>query len=169
MDEFDDTRFALDAGAGEREVLETFLEFQRDALARKCRGLSDDQLRLRPIPSSGLSLIGLVRHIATVERWYFQGVLAGSSPGSIYDHDSNEAIEDLGNASRAEAFGHWTAEVEASRRVAAGLGLDDAALNPSTGTHQSLRWVLVHMIDEYARHLGHADMIAEAIDGRTGE
>ena len=165
----DDERFTLTTQATERELLTTFIEFQRNALVRKCAGLSDAQLRARAIPSSGVSLIGLVRHLATVERWYFQSVIAGESPGSIYDYDSDEAFRDVDAATGDATFAIWRAETEQSRRVTDAFDLEAVSAIPTEGLVVTLRWVLVHMIDEYARHLGHADMVREAIDGVTGE
>ena len=165
----DDERFTLTTEATEREVLTTFIEFQRNALVRKCAGLSDAQLRARAIPSSGVSLIGLVRHLATVERWYFQSVIAGESPGSIYDYDSDEAFRDVDAATGDATFAIWRAETEQSRRVTDAFDLEAVSAIPTEGLVVTLRWVLVHMIDEYARHLGHADIVREAIDGVTGE
>jgi hypothetical protein len=163
-----DERFMLTPESGERELLTTFLEFQRAALVRKCDGLTDEQLRARPVPSSNISLIGLVRHLATVERWYFQGVLAGAFPGSLFDHESDEAFNAVDAATAEDTFATWTAEVDMSRRITGELALDASGTLP-TGERLTLRWVLMHMIDEYARHLGHADIIREAIDGTTGE
>ena len=165
----DDERFTLTTEATERELLTTFLEFHRNALVRKCAGLGDAQLRARAIPSSGVSLIGLVRHLATVERWYFQSVIAGESPGSIYDYDSDEAFRDVDAATGDATFAIWRAETEQSRRVTDAFDLEAVSAIPTEGLVVTLRWVLVHMIDEYARHLGHADMVREAIDGVTGE
>lgn len=164
----DDTRFALTPASTEREVLTAFLEFQRDGLVRKCAGLTDAQLRSRPVPSSGISLIGLVRHLATVERWYFQAVLADDFPGSLFDHESDAAFQDIAAATGEESFRIWSAEVDVSRRITEALDLDAVGSLPS-GQQLTLRWVLTHMIDEYARHLGHADIVREAIDGATGE
>jgi len=164
-----DERYTLTTEATERDLLTTFLEFQRNALVRKCAGLSDAQLRSRAIPSSGVSLIGLVRHLATVERWYFQSVIAGESPGSIYDYESDEAFRDVDAATGDATFAIWRAETEQSRRVTDAFDLAATSAIPTEGLVVTLRWVLVHMIDEYARHLGHADMVREAIDGVTGE
>jgi Protein of unknown function (DUF664) len=169
MTEVDDERFELAADSDEREILVGFLEFERRALVRKCEGLTEEQLRSRPVPSSNISLIGLVRHLATVERWYFRAVIAGDVPGSLFDHDSNEAFNAVDTAKRNETFALWAAEVETARGIVAGRELDSVGTVPPTGQRVSLRWVVTHMIDEYARHLGHADIIREAIDGRIGE
>jgi uncharacterized damage-inducible protein DinB len=164
-----DERYSLTPGSSERELLTMFLEFQRNALVRKCADLSDEQMRRRAIPSSDISLIGLVRHLATVERWYFQSVIAGGSPGDLYDYESDEAFNDVDGASGEESLRIWAGEVAASRAIAAAHDLEAVSAIPTEGLVVTLRWVLVHMIDEYARHLGHADMVREAIDGVTGE
>ncbi len=167
-----DDRFALPASADERTLLTTFLDFHRDVLVRKCAGLSDEQLRLRAVPTSNVTLLGLVRHLAGVERWYFQGVIAGQFPGGLYadTDDDEEDFNDLETATGEKAFAIWLAEVEQSRRITDDRPLDAiGASTDDTGRQRSLRWVLNHMIDEYARHNGHADLIREAIDGVTGE
>ena len=111
-----DERYSLTPGSSERELLTTFLEFQRNALVRKCAGLSDEQMCRRAIPTSNISLVGLVRHLATVERWYFQSVIAGGSPGELYDYESDEAFNDVDGASGEESLRIWADEVTASRR-----------------------------------------------------
>ncbi|WP_406042385.1 DinB family protein [Micromonospora sp. NBC_00898] len=166
-----DERFELPPTADERTLLHTFLDYQREALVRKCAGLTDEQLRRRSVPSSNLSLLGLVRHLATVERWYFQAVIDGNFPGDLFTRtdDRDEDFNDVEHATGEETFAIWRAEVEASRRIAADRPLGAVGRSFDTGREHSLRWVLNHMIDEYARHLGHADIIREAIDGQTGE
>jgi hypothetical protein len=164
----DDERFLLTPESSERELLTTFLDHQRAALVRKCEGLDDEQLRSRPVPPSDISLIGLVRHLATVERWYFQAVLVDSFPGSLYDHESDEAFRGVDSATWSESVATWSSEVDASRRITSALELDAIGTLPGGG-RLTLRWVLLHMIDEYARHLGHADLVRESIDGVTGE
>ncbi|SCG62335.1 DinB family protein [Micromonospora inositola] len=166
-----DERFELSPTVDERTLLDAFLDYQRQALLRKCAALTDEQLRRRAVPSSSLSLLGLVRHLATVERWYFQAVLDGNFPGSLFTRtdDRDEDFNDVEHATGAETFAIWRTEVETSRRIAADRPLEAVGRSPDTGWEHSLRWVLTHMIDEYARHLGHADLIREAIDGQTGE
>jgi hypothetical protein len=169
--------------ADERTILEGFLEYQRDALVRKCAGLTDEQLRMHPVPSSNVTLLGLFRHLAGVERWYFQAVINGRFPGGLFEQ-TDDADEDWNvlTATGAETLAMWNAEVESSRRVASQHPLDAigtvpsdpdqiaaGTAHPSSGRQYTLRWVLIHMIDEYARHLGHADIVREAIDGAAGE
>jgi hypothetical protein len=179
-----DERLELPASADERTVLTCFLDFHRQALMRTCAGLSDEQLRMHAVPSSTLTLLGLVRHLAGVERWYFRAVIANDFPGSLYTatDDDDEDFNDLDSATGESTFAVWRAEVEYARRVTDEHPLDDTGTfpldplaaasgtsHPSAGRQYSLRWVLNHMIDEYARHNGHADLLREAIDGESGE
>jgi uncharacterized damage-inducible protein DinB len=150
-------------------MLDAWLEFHRATLALKCSGLSDAQLRERSVPPSKMSLLGLVRHMADVERNWFRRVLSGEDAPGLFWTDANPDgdFDDVDTASRDEAFAHWEAECANARAVAAGMGLDDTGIR--RGEPCSLRWVLVHMIEEYARHNGHADLLRERIDGVTGE
>ncbi|MBW5426241.1 DUF664 domain-containing protein, partial [Streptomyces sp. BG9H] len=154
----------------ERASLTAFLQYQRETLAMKCAGLTVGQLKERAVPPSDMSLLGLVRHLAEVERSWFRNVLNGEAlkanwrgrlPGEPADFDVADADPD-------EAFGVWHAECARSRAVVDALDSLDA-----TGEHDgetySLRYVLTHMIEEYARHNGHADLLRERIDGVTGE
>jgi uncharacterized damage-inducible protein DinB len=154
---------------GEREMLETWLEFHRATLLLKCEGLDDVGRKSRPVSTSKLSLHGLVRHMAEVERNWFHRVLGRDpkTPSIWYD----PAIEDselvpLGAADWEADLVVWQAECDASRRAAALHGLDDTGLRH--GQPCSLRWIYVHMIEEYARHNGHADLIRELVDGSVG-
>ena len=162
--------------ADERTTLLTFLDYQRATLAWKTAGLDDDQLRVK-LPSSVLSLGGLLRHLARVEDHWFGEVVA-HQPELEPWHSMPWAAEwrDASDHTGDELRRLWTDRVEHSRQVvAAALAADgDRALattHPSAGglEHPSLRWILVHMIEEYARHNGHADLLREAIDGETGE
>ena len=154
--------------AQEREMLEAWLEFHRDTLAAKCEGLSEGQLRERAVPPSSLSLLGLVRHMAEGERQWFAMVLGGEQvPYHYYTDDNPEAEFDVDDADVAEAFATWRAECAAARaRAAAAPSLD--ATGTQDGKDFSLRWIMVHMIEEYARHNGHADLLRERIDGTVG-
>jgi uncharacterized damage-inducible protein DinB len=155
----------------ERPMLDGWLDWHRQTLLRKCAGLTSDQLKQAAVEPSNLTLLGLVRHLAGVERWYFQGVVAGDFPGSLYTatDDPDEDFNDLGSATGDATFTTWQAEVERSRRVTAERALAAVGTIPGTGHRLPLRWVLTHMIDEYARHLGQADLIREALDGAVGE
>jgi hypothetical protein len=157
----------------ERSTLEAFLRWQRETLELKCAGLNPEQLARRAVEPSTLSLLGLIRHLAGVEQGWFRATMAGQdSPPRFYsdadpDGDFEGAVADPETV--AEAWRVWRAEVDfAERFVADALSLD------ITGNHHrrgpvSLRWVMVHMIEEYARHNGHADLLRERIDGRLGQ
>lgn len=159
------------AGATEREMLTSFLDFQRATLAVKCTGLTANQLRVQAVPPSALSLLGLVRHLAEVERNWFRPVLGGEPMAAIFAPglDWERAFSDALDADVTEAFTAWEAECAHARElVAAAPSLDVTGDRDGRGVF-SLRWVLVHMIEEYARHNGHADLIRERIDGVTGQ
>ena len=157
--------------AQEREMLDAWLDFHRATLAVKCEGLADDQLRERAVPPSSLSLLGLVRHMGEVERSWFRRVLGGEqAPPRYYGDDNRDGdFDDVAGAGVTEAFGYWRDEcAHARERVAAAPSLDVTG----TGRHgetYSLRWIMVHMIEEYARHNGHADLLRERIDGTVGD
>ena len=155
----------------ERATLVSFLDWHRATLALKCEGLSDDQLRRQSMPPSTLSLLGLVRHLAEVERTWFRRVLAGEVVPLVYsDAGDYQVAYDAREADVAEAFASWRAEVEHSRRIeAAAPDLDVTGHQAKWGEDVSLRWVLIHMVEEYARHNGHADLLREGLDGQTGE
>jgi uncharacterized damage-inducible protein DinB len=156
--------------ADERATLTAFLDFLRATLALKCDGLTDEQLRERAVPPSSLSLLGLVRHMAEVERNWFRPVLGGEEMAGIFspDMDWEVAFRDVATADVAEAFRLWHAECDHARvLVAAAPSFDVTGLR--SRSYFSLRWVMTHMIEEYARHNGHADLLRERIDGSTGE
>lgn len=155
----------------ERQTLTTFLDWHRETLAVKCAGLSDEQLRLQSMPPSTLSLLGLVRHMAEVERTWFRRVLAGEDVPLVYsDSGDFQAAYDAADADADAAFATWRDEIDRARTIEAAIpDLDEVGYQPKWGEHVSVRWVLVHMIEEYARHNGHADFLREAIDGVTGE
>ena len=156
--------------ADERVTLTAFLDYLRATLALKCDGLPDDQLRERAVPPSAMSLLGLVRHMAEVERNWFRPVLGGEQISGIFsaDLDPEAAWRDADTAGVAEAFRVWHAECDHARAlVAAAPSFDVRGFRG--GAWFSLRWVMTHMIEEYARHLGHADLLRERLDGSTGE
>ncbi|WP_137990662.1 DinB family protein [Streptomyces vilmorinianum] len=158
--------------AGEREMLEGWLDYHRQTLALKCEGLDGAQLRTASAPPSGLSLLGLVRHMAEVERGWFRRILAGDRPGRIYstEEDPDRAFHVTEADTWEEAYATWQAEVDQARAIAAAHGLDDlGAGKHRSGETFSLRWIYTHMIEEYARHNGHADLLRERIDGATGD
>ncbi len=149
------------------EMVTAFLDFHRATLLWKIEGWADEELR-RPMTPSGVCLLGIVKHSAYVERWWFRGVFAGeevSFPWREGDPDADWRIEP-GEATE-EIVALYCDEVERSRAAAAGAGWDDRARRP--GFDHTLGWVLTHMVEEVARHNGHADILREAIDGATGE
>ncbi len=159
--------------AGERAMLEGWLDYHRQTLAWKCEGLTDEQLRTASAEPSELSLMGLVRHMAEVERGWFRKVLVGDDPGPVYynEQDPDGDFHVTEDDTWAEAYATWQAEIETARRNAAGFGLDDLSKGRSRSTDEpfNLRWIYTHMIEEYARHNGHADLIRERVDGATGD
>jgi uncharacterized damage-inducible protein DinB len=153
----------------ERTMLEDWLEFHRTTLLLKCEGLDDARRKARPVATSKLSLHGLIRHMAEVERNWFRRTLLREpeTPPIWYD----PAVEDselvpLDNADWEADVAVWEAECEHSRAAAARHHLDDNGVR--RGEEVSLRWIYVHMVEEYARHNGHADIIRELLDGAVG-
>jgi uncharacterized damage-inducible protein DinB len=150
----------------ERQVLETFLDLYRDILKRKLAGLSDQEIRQRHVASQ-TTLGGLVKHLSAVEREWFQVVLAGRSddeadapvPGGGWTLSSDDTAASL--------LARYEQACEASRQIASAFSLDDCVPHPRLG-RVSLRWIYVHMIEESARHVGHADILREQTDGATG-
>ncbi|MCK2217928.1 DinB family protein [Actinomadura sp. ATCC 31491] len=164
-----DSRIPPPLTGDERTVLGNWLEWHRATLVYKCEGLSDEQLRLRSAPPSTLSLLGLVRHMAHVERAWFRRVLNGEDVPKLWDKDrDNDAdFNEVDTASVEEAFATWRDEVERARAISAAKPLE--AVGDRNGRECTHRWILVHMIEEYARHNGHADLLRERIDGATGD
>ncbi|OLF10245.1 Mini-circle protein [Actinophytocola xinjiangensis] len=155
---------------GERETLRAFLDYHRATLAMKCADLSDEDLRRRSMPPSTLTLLGLVRHLAEVERNWFRRVIAGEDIGHVWSPEGDYQVAyDATGATRAEAFAAWEAEVARSREIErAAESLDVTGYVPKWGSDVSLRLVMLHLIHEYARHNGHADFLREGIDGVVG-
>jgi len=153
----------------ERTMLEAWLEYHRTTLLLKCEGLDDDARKARPIPSSKLSLHVLIRHMAEVEQNWFHRVLLCQPDTTWIWFDpviDDSELAPLYDADWQSDLARWFAQCEVSRVNAAARGLDD------TGVHHgepcSLRWIYVHMIEEYARHNGHADLLRELADGSVG-
>jgi uncharacterized damage-inducible protein DinB len=170
-DDRPDDRIDPPLEADERTTLTAFLDYQRGTLARKCGGLTDDQLRERAVPPSNLSLLGLVRHMAEVERNWFRPVLGGEEMAGLFSStlDWEVAFDDVATADVAEAFRLWRAECDHARALVAAAPSFDVTGVRARGWVFSLRWVVTHMIEEDARHLGHADLLRERLDGSTGE
>jgi hypothetical protein len=156
--------------ADERVTLTGFLNFQRAALAWKYDGLTDNQLLQRCIPPSTISMLGLVRQMAEVERSSFRRVLGGEQAPLFYSAtgDWDAAFDGADTADAAAAFATWRASCDDARAaVASAPSLDTTG--ERGGELFSLRWILTHMIEEYARHNGHADLLRERVDGSAGE
>jgi uncharacterized damage-inducible protein DinB len=160
--------------AGEREMLLGWLDYHRATLLWKCEGLGDDQLRDRAVPPSSLCLLGLVRHLAECERSWFRNVLLGENLPALYStkEDPDADFNDVEAANGAEDIATFERECAAAREaIASAPDLDTLSKKPDrrTGEQFSLRWIITHMIEEYARHNGHADLLRERIDGATGD
>ncbi len=155
---------------GDRELLTALLDYHRQTFAAKCEGVPPERLRERGVPPSTLSLHGLVRHLAGVERWWFRIQLAGEDAPMLFYTDDNPDLDfDFGeDADPVADLATWRAECAASGAVVAARGLDDAGTRKRDGAPISTRFVIAHMLAEYARHNGHADLLRERIDGRTG-
>lgn len=156
--------------AGEREMLEAWLDFHRETLLWKCSGLTADQLRRRAVEPSNLSLLGLVRHMTDVERSWFRRRVAGEEVADVYrsETDRDGALEHLEAADAENALATYQREVAAARTATRTRQLDEVFVDPRRDAPMQVRWVYVHMIEEYARHNGHADLLRERIDGAKG-
>ncbi|MFE4513832.1 DinB family protein [Kitasatospora sp. NPDC056783] len=165
----DDQRPRTPRTADERTTLAGFLDYQRATLAMKCEGLTAEQLRTPALAPSGLTLLGLIRHSAEVERSWFRNILDKEDVRGFWGRpDGSFAEFDVETADPDEAFAVWRRECDHSRElVAAAESLD--VLGHYGDEVFSLRWILTHMIEEYARHNGHADLLREHLDGTTGE
>ena len=157
----------------ERPMLEGWLDYHRATLEWKCSGLSAAQLVVRPVSPSTMSLMGLVRHMAEVERGWFRRCFAGETDAQpIYysDEDPDADFDGVDELTTDEGFATWREECERSREIAgAAAGLDSLSVAEREGMLVSLRWIMNHMIEEYARHNGHADLFRQCLDGETGD
>ena len=173
MDPDADPRFADQETDGERANVLDYLRGYRLTMEMKCADLDPGQLACRSVPPSTMSLLGLIRHMADVERNWFRRVMAGEDAPPLYwsdnvpDGDWNGAVADPEVV--AEAWRSWRDEVAFAEAFVAGA--DDLGMRGTmrNGKTVPLRDVLVHMIEEYARHCGHADLLRERIDGRVGQ
>lgn len=166
-----DPRNDLPTGHGEKAVLAEYLDHYRLTIELKCEGLTPEQLATRSVSPSTMSLLGLVRHLARVEHSWTRRVFEGQPDlPRLYRTEAEPDLDFDGagpdDAVIADAWRTWRAEVEHARTVYAGLDLD-APIEVHGNTVQS-RDIVVHLIEEYARHAGHADLLRECIDGRTG-
>jgi uncharacterized damage-inducible protein DinB len=157
--------------AAERTSLEQWLDHQRDVLLVKCAGLTAEQLKRRAVPPSNLSLLGLVRHLADVERGWLRQCAAAQDLADLYytEADPQADFDDVEEADAETELDTYRREVVAARAAVADMDLDTVVPYPWGGPDRDLRWIYVHLIEEYARHNGHADLIRECIDGVTGD
>ena len=151
----------------ERRVLEGFLDWQRALLRRKCAGLTGEQLADRAVPPSNLSLLGLVRHMAKVERQWFRELIAAQDLEPLYDPalGADADFEDLDPARAQADYERLVEECRLAEVALAAASYDDT-ITARAGV-MSVQAVVVHMIEEYAQHNGHADFLRERIDGHT--
>jgi uncharacterized damage-inducible protein DinB len=153
-------------------LLRAWLDFERATLAWKCDGLVDGQLRQRAVAPSTMSLLGLVRHMTDVERYWIQRILLGRDIEQRYwtDDDPDIDFDAVDTASGADALAAWREEMAATdSAIADDPSPDRLGAGRRHDEDVSLRWILVHLVQEYARHNGHADLLRERIDGATGE
>jgi uncharacterized damage-inducible protein DinB len=173
VDPDDDPRDTGTTPHGEKAVLAEYLDHFRMTFEMKCEGLDAEQLARRSVPPSTMSLLGLVRHLASVEFHWFRRFIEGhtdqprpfKSPDDR-DLDFNGAVADP--AVVAEAWEVWRREVAHAREVYERYDDLGTPVGPE-GDQSELREIVVHMIEEYARHCGHADLLRECVDGRTGQ
>ncbi len=169
----DDPRVHDTPGTDERTILSEYLNHFRLTLQLKCADLTAEQLARRSVPPSTMSLLGLVRHLADVERTWFRQVMAGQDEPRRFstpdrrDDDFAAAVAD--QTLVEEAWSAWREEVAFAEDYVAGATDLETLGTMRDGHTLPLREVLVHMIEEYARHCGHADLLRECIDGRVGQ
>jgi uncharacterized damage-inducible protein DinB len=161
----------------EAEQLAAYLDHQRETVLLKCEGMSAEQLAQRAVPSSSLTLGGLLNHLALVEDWWFRVQFLGEEHvppwgGIDWDADPDWEFRTAATTEPEELRGRYRSACERSRdvvRITGDLDRLSVAVSRKTGERCDLRWVLLHMIEETARHAGHADLLREAIDGTVGE
>jgi Protein of unknown function (DUF664) len=153
----------------EREILENMLDWHRATLLRKCEGLEEDQLRRRAVMPSELYLFDLLRHLTGAERYWFQACLDGRQPEPLYLVTPEGEIDDNDPTPLAGVVHNFRATCQLSRRILAVHPLDEVVDSVVVGAPVSARYIGWHVVQEYARHNGHADLLRESIDGAVGE
>jgi uncharacterized damage-inducible protein DinB len=148
-------------------MLQAFLDWYRATLLYKCAGLTGEQLAERSVPPSDLSLLGLVRHMTKVERAWFRQRFAGEQVDSPFEDEPDADFRHTDPARAAADYARLTEEFKLADAAVANASLDDEFMHG--GETMSLRLIYLHMIEEYARHMGHADLLRERIDGATGQ
>ncbi|MDQ4038710.1 MAG: DinB family protein [Actinomycetota bacterium] len=158
-------------GGPERDLLDGWLDYHRETLLLKCQGLTAEQMKARSCEPSTLTLLGLVRHMAEVEAWFNNDITDSRIPPIYYtEEDPDGDFDNLDAAVPADDVATYRRSVARSRAFCASHSeLDEVLARSRTGQDITLRWIYLHMIEEYARHNGHADLLRERIDGVTGE
>lgn len=166
----EDDRPRIPRVAAEREALAAYLEYYRATVEMKCRGLTPEQARTRSMPPSALSLHGVVRHLAGVERWWFQQNFEHREVPFLFVAAGNPDLDfdPPPDADFAADLETWRAECAVSREIVAAHDLDDTARPLDWHEDVDLRWLVLRMITEYAQHCGHIDLLREGVDGRIG-
>jgi hypothetical protein len=154
----------------ERTVVSWLLDYHRQVLLGKVAGITEEEAR-KTIASSDLTLLGLARHLGFVEQYWFGKVFLGLSETSHWDDpdDRDRDFHPLAHDTLADAIRVLRAEIARARQIASTTSFDTPAVGQREGQLVTLRWIMVHLVEEYARHCGHADLIREAIDGTTGD
>jgi uncharacterized damage-inducible protein DinB len=154
----------------ERAQLESWLTFYRETLLFKCDGLDYEQMKRRPVVTSKLSLLGILRHITFVEQFWFERLFADRDVTPYYKSvpDSDDDFDNLDEMGLKEVLANYETAIATSVRCAEGHPLDERTPKPWRDRDVDLRWIYLHLIEEYARHCGHADVVRELIDGETG-
>ncbi|HEY0530634.1 MAG TPA: DinB family protein [Actinoplanes sp.] len=152
----------------ERAALQSWLDWHRQTLLSKCAGLTAEQLKTASVPPSNLTLLGLVRHMTEVERSWFRDRVADETAEAVYftEQQPDADFENVADADAEADYARFLAELKLADAAVAGLPLEQEFHHRVT---RDLRWVYIHMIEEYARHNGHADLLRERIDGATGD
>jgi hypothetical protein len=167
--EITDNRVELPLIGTERGLLSGFLDFNRDTIGYKCQGLTDEQATRSTLPSPLLTAAGIVKHLRWVEAYWFETVLLGKQdlgPYTDEDPDADWRVET--GETISGLLNDYAAQCEVSREIVTGLEFDHEVPFRDKGT-VSVRWVLIHMIEETGRHAGHLDVVRELLDGLTGE
>lgn len=162
------TRYGAPVAGTEKEILLGMIDHYRQLIRQICEGVDEEDLR-RPLTASGTTLLGMIKHLAYVERWWFQHHITGEAfdyPFSEDDPDGDFRIET--DETSKEILGFHERECARSNEVLSRVSLDDIAKANDRRHDYSVRWIMVHMLEELARHTGHADILREMIDGETG-
>jgi uncharacterized damage-inducible protein DinB len=155
---------------GEADVIWSMVDFYRSTLLTKCQGLAEDQLKCHSVRPSSLTLLGLLQHMTAVERYWFEECAEGRAVEPIYSSDTfrNGDFEALDTFPVKEVAERYHAACASSRGIAAAHSFEEVVESEAYGHPLSIRFIAVHMVDEYARHCGHADLLREAVDGVVG-